>query len=408
MNNRTALASVIAVVFVDLLGFSIVLPLMPFYASRFQASDTTIGLLVASYAVAQFFATPILGQLSDRYGRRPVLILSVLGSLLGFVMWAFAEPLGGLCLPGLEPHNAALTVLLASRVLDGFSGGNISVAQAYISDVTTPERRSAGMGMIGAAFGLGFILGPPLGGWLSSDGDFARPALVSATLAGLNLMAIVFFLKESRQGIKPITKRSAFPVAAILDGLRRPQVGLLLWVSFFYFLAFSTFTSIFSLYTLRRFQLSPRDNGFLLGFVGMVIVVTQVTLVGRFTRRFGEPNLVRYGIPTLALAMLGWGMVPNLTALLAVLVLIPMTAGMLNVSLRSSMSRVGDPGEVGTLMGVQASVESLTRAIGPILGALLMDHFGPGAPGIFAFITLAGLALVVGPKVKRLPDSSVV
>lgn len=394
----------ISVVFVDLLGFSLVLPLMPFYADRFGASDTLIGLLVATYAVGQFFATPWLGRLSDNWGRRPVLLLSVFGSLIGFLMWAYAEPLGSLALPG-DQARGALLVLFFSRALDGVSGGNISVAQAIITDLTTDRERSRGLGMIGAAFGLGFILGPPLGGWLSADGDFSRPAFLSAGLASMNLLAILFFLAESRKGKAASGRRKVFPVTAIAEALKRPKVGMLLTVGFFYFLAFSTFTSIFSLYTLRRFELGADGNGLLLGFVGIMIVMTQGVLVGRLTRQYGERRLLRLGIPILGVCMLGWGLAPSLELLMGVLVVTPICAGTVNVSLRSTLTRVVSSDEVGTMLGVQASLESLTRAIGPVLGALLIDTLGTGAPGVFAFFTLSLLGVRANRPIGQLPDS---
>ena len=399
-----SLAIVIAVIFVDLLGFSIVLPLMPFYADRFQASDTLIGLLVASYAVAQFLATPFLGNMADRYGRRPILLISVFGSLIGFLIWGFTEPMAA----HFPEHTreAALGLLLLSRVLDGFSGGNISVAQAYISDITSPEERSRGLGLVGAAFGLGFILGPPLGGWLSSGGDFALPAFVSATLAGLNWLAILFFLPESRPGGEVTKERSVFPLAAIRAALKRPRVGLLLWTSAIYFLAFSTFTSVFSLYTLRRFSLSADGNGILLGFVGIMIVWTQVGLVSPLTKTYGEAKVLRFGLPILAFSMLAWGLAWSLRSLMLVLVITPICAGSINVVLRSTLTKVVDPEEVGTMLGVQASVESLTRAIGPIWGALLMDHLSTGAPGVFCCLTLLALLVAVRGKLAALPDST--
>lgn len=401
--NRS-LAIVISVIFIDLLGFSLVLPLMPFYADRFGASDFTIGLLVASFAVAQFFATPWLGRLSDEWGRRPILLISVFGSLVGFLLWAFALPIGQWLqsrFPSTDIHALTLGVLFFSRILDGISGGNISVAQAYVTDVTTAEDRTRGLGLIGAAFGMGFILGPPIGGWLSANGNFAAPAYVSSTLAALNFLAILFFLPESRTGRKDVRRGSVFPIAAIIDALGRPKVRLVLWTSILFFMAFSTFTSIFSLYTLRRFGLSADGNGLLLGFVGVMVVLTQAVLVGRLAKEYGEGKILRWGILVLAVSMLVWGTAFSLEMLMIVCVLTPISAGSVGAALRSTITKVVEPDEVGKMLGVQASVESMTRAIGPLLGAGLMDAIGTGAPGIFCSIFLILLWLFLGKKLSE-------
>ena len=187
------LATIFAVVFVDLLGFSLILPLLPYYAEKYGATPAVVGLLVASYALAQLIGAPLLGRLSDRYGRRPVLLVSIAGTALGFLLLAFAEPIAGL----FGGSNAAvIAVLFLSRILDGLTGGNLSVAQAYITDVTDVKNRAKSLGMIGAAFGLGFIIGPVIGGVLSQWG-YALPAFVAAGLATANLIAVYFFLPES-------------------------------------------------------------------------------------------------------------------------------------------------------------------------------------------------------------------
>src|SRR5512137_2435036 len=180
MDNKR-LFSIILVVFIDLLGFSLILPLLPYYAKTFNASQTVTGILIASYAAMQLIGAPILGRLSDRFGRRPILLLSVFGTFAGFLLLGFAN---------------ALWMLFASRILDGLTGGNLSVAQAYISDVTDEKNRSKGLGLIGAAFGLGFIIGPAVGGLLSTWG-YAVPALAAAGLSGLNLIAVFTWLPES-------------------------------------------------------------------------------------------------------------------------------------------------------------------------------------------------------------------
>src|SRR5512141_1669343 len=236
MKNRL-LFSIILVVFIDLLGFSLILPLLPYYAETFKANNFVTGLLVASYAAAQLVGAPLLGRLSDRYGRRPVLIASIFGTFIGFLMLGFAR---------------TLAMLFAARMLDGLTGGNLSIAQAYISDVTEAKDRSKGLGLIGAAFGLGFIIGPVTGGFLSQWG-YSVPAFVAAALSFTNLILIYAWLPESLTTEKRANmteKRPAVSLRALLKALQRPFTGSLLTTRFFFGLAFAIFQTIFSLYTL--------------------------------------------------------------------------------------------------------------------------------------------------------------
>ena len=242
--KKRLLASIFLVVFVDLLGFSLILPLLPYYADSFGASSLVVGLLVSSYAAAQLVGAPLLGRLSDRYGRRPILLVSVLGTFIGFVMLA----VGG-----------SLWVLFASRILDGLTGGNLTVAQAYIADSTDSRNRAQGFGLLGAAFGLGFILGPVTGGFLSQWG-YAVPALAAAGLSLLNLALITFWLPESlsaerREASARAAARPGITLQALRSALRRPRVGPLLHTRFFFGLAFAMLQTIFGLYALRRFAL---------------------------------------------------------------------------------------------------------------------------------------------------------
>src|SRR5512140_2722964 len=249
MKNRL-LFSIILIVFIDLLGFSLILPLLPYYAETFKANAFVTGLLVASYAVAQLIGAPILGRLSDRYGRRPILIASIFGTFLGFLLLGFAN---------------ALWVLFASRIIDGLTGGNLSVAQAYISDVTDAQNRAKGLGLIGAAFGLGFIIGPVTGGLLSQFG-YNAPAFVAAGLALINFILIYAWLPESltvekRQQIGE-QKKVPVTLGALVTALKRPFTGSLLITRFFFGLAFAIFQSIFSLYALTKFALSAEQTGY--------------------------------------------------------------------------------------------------------------------------------------------------
>ena len=251
--KKSRLLTIFITVFIDLLGFSLILPLLPYYAEQFGANATIIGLLVASYAAASLIGAPLMGRLSDRYGRRKVLIASVAGTGIGFLLLGLAEPIGNGLANWLDPTAAnafVLGVLFFSRVVDGLTGGNITVAQAYISDVTDDTNRAKGLGLIGAAFGLGFIIGPAVGGLLSKT-SYSLPAFVAAGIAFLNLAQIFFLLPETltAERRKEIGERKLppFTLKAMVSALRRPVVGPLLTLRMLYGLAFATFQSIFAL-----------------------------------------------------------------------------------------------------------------------------------------------------------------
>ena len=257
MTNNKQLSSIFLIVFIDLLGFSLILPLLPYYAETFGASPFITGLLVAVYAAAQLIGAPLLGRLSDRLGRRPVLLVSIAGNLIGFIILAMAN---------------SLWILFFARILAGLTGGNISVAQAYISDVTDQSNRAKGLGLIGAAFGLGFIIGPALGGILSQWG-FAVPALLAAVLSLINLILVWRWLPESltpeKRAQLSIQARPSFSPKLLLQTLRLPIVGPLLHTRFFYGLAFTLLTTIFPLYAHLRFnldQLQPDTYWHMLGY----------------------------------------------------------------------------------------------------------------------------------------------
>jgi len=370
--KQKSLFIIFLIVFIDLLGFSVILPLLPFYAESFGATPIQIGLLVASYAAAQFIGAPILGRLSDRFGRRPILLISIFGSFLGFLMLGFAR---------------TLMILFAARLLDGFTGGNISVAQAYITDITDEKNRARGLGLIGAAFGLGFIIGPAIGGVLSEFG-YAVPAFVAAGFSILAFLGVMFFLRESldSETRSELTKKKSdeFRLQNFLKNLSRPRVGPLLNIRFLYSLAFSTFQTIFPLYALYRLELDARNTGFVLTYVGVLVVFVQVFLVGRLSDRFRDNRIIFISLFILMLVLFAWAFASSVVILLIILIPLAFSAGTLNTVLNSALSKSVTPEEVGGTLGISASLESLTRVISPSAGGWVLGSLGTWAPGVLS------------------------
>lgn len=392
---RSRLLPIFLVVFVDLLGFSLILPLLPFYAETYGATSLVVGLLIASYAAAQLFGAPLLGRLSDRFGRRPILLVSIAGTLLGFLILGFADPLGrilaGRTAPGSFVNGVILGILFFSRILDGLTGGNLTVAQAYITDVTEEKDRARGLGLIGAAFGLGFILGPAMGGLLSTWG-YDVPAFGAAGLATINLIAIAAFLPESlTQEIRSrlaIRQRPPFTLSALWQALNRPSVGPLLQIRFFYGLAFAMFQTLFPLFAQYRLGLDARQTGFVLAYLGVLVTLIQGVGVGRLVKRYSETNLIMAGVVLLTAAMLAWAITPNVWVMLVVLAPLALAGGGLNTILNSALTKAVRSEEVGGTLGLSASVESLTRVLAPSVGGILLGQVGTWAPGIFGAILM--------------------
>ncbi len=418
-------------VFVDLLGYSLFLPLLPFYAQTFNASATLVGLMLAVNALAQLIATPVIGRFSDRFGRRPLLIFSLVGTIAGFLVLALAEPLGR-ALVGLLPasivgadplqatNNAILGVLFISRIVDGLAGGNIALARAYITDVTDEKNRARGLGMIGAVFGLGFIIGPVFGGTLSNWGwaaslvaplglsRFAVPALFAVLLSIVNLVGLILLLPESltpeiRARMTRTARRTLHP-GDLWDALQRPRFGSLVMIRFVYGLAFTLFTANFALYAQYQLSLTDQSTSYILAYVGILVVLVQGMAIGRLTDRFQEKQLVFAAIALLAAALLAWAFVPNVALLLVVLAPLALAGGTLNTVSNSMISKAIYPEEVGGAMGLNAGLESLTRVIAPLLGGLWIGSLGAWSLGVFGAAMAAALTYYAWRRLLLLPD----
>ena len=408
MDNRRLL-NIFIIVFIDLLGFGLILPLLPFYADQYGATPLVVGLLTAIYAAAQLVGAPILGRLSDRFGRRPILLISIFGTFLGFLLFGIADPLGNVIASWLDTNvnSVILTILFISRALDGFTGGNISVAQAYITDVTNEENRARGLGLVGAAFGLGFIVGPAMGGFLSEYG-LSTPAFAAAGLAGINLLMVLIWLPESLspEQRKELVSREQpkLTLTELGDTLRRPKVGPILNVSFFYGLAFALFTTMFSLFAQYKLALDARQTGYILAYVGFLIALVQGVGVGMIAKRYQEKWIILVSTIILSLALAAWAFTPSIWVLLLVLIPLALPSGILNTVLRSSLTKSVQADEVGGILGLSASLESLTRVIAPGLGGILLGSIGTWAPGVVGAVIMIGVIFYSAVKIVRERD----
>ncbi len=356
---RGRLGLLFLAVLVDLVGFGIVLPLLPFYARDLGAGGLQVGLLVTVYSAVQLVMAPLWGRISDRFGRRRVLILGLLGSAAAYIVFARAD---------------SLALLFLSRIVGGIGGSTIPVAQAYIADVTPPTRRAGNMGLIGAAFGLGFVIGPALGGILAgvSPGSPAAPGYVAAGLCFANALVAALWLPESRQSRDRATSR--FNLGAALAEVRgSAQIKIILGSYLFITMAFSTLQPTLSLLASERFALGARQAGYLFAMLGLVSAVYQGGIVRPLVPRMGERRLFRYSAVPFAAGLMVIGLSTDLRLLLAGLVLLGIGYGGAVPAVLGLLSRAASPERQGGVLGVGQSVGSFARVLGPSMAGALFD-----------------------------------
>ena len=382
MKNKSLL-TIFLIVFIDLLGFGIILPLLPYIAEKYSANPFQIGMLTATYSFFQLIAAPILGRLSDRYGRKKLLIISQFGSAVGYLIL------------GLSGN---LPLLFLSRIIDGITGGNISIAQAYIADVTTKENRARGMGIIGAAFGLGFIFGPAIGGFLSKF-SYSAPAYFATVVSLLSVFATVFFLKETvdekKAKVSPKTKLNFGEFKRVFS---IQPIGLLIFVFLILNFAFSIMQGNFSLWTQKTFNYGPAENGWLFAYIGILAVLVQLRVLPFLTKKFSEKTILYISLFSM---FIGLSLIPfslNANFLYVALFFLPLGNGLANPTIQALASENVPHEEYGGTLGILQSAGSLGRIIGPIVGGIIFQSFGKDNTFYFAGFII--FALLVYSKLK--------
>lgn len=376
---------IVMTILIDITGYGIVIPLLPFYAESFQAGSLALGILVASFAIMQFIFSPILGTISDNVGRKPVLLLSILISMVSFVIFAVAN---------------SFRVLLLSRIIAGMAT-ETAVVQAYTADMTSEGDRTKGIGRLAAAHGMGFIIGPAIGGFLSVYG-FSLPGFAAAALTFLNFLFVLIFLPESPMKTQA---RAVKRPGAYLPNLTRifslEVVGAVFLVFFLVILAFSTIPVIVPLLGMFYFNLGTTEMAYLFVYIGLVQVVLQGFLMDRLDKKLGEERLMRFGPLLMATGILIMPLVPNFWIFLITNAMMASGVGIIRTVVPSFVSKRTEVGEQGGVLGMTQSVSSIARVPGPLLGGVVSDFAGLPAP-FFLSSGLLTVAFFVSWKVCQI------
>ena len=374
------------IVVIDLIGFGIIIPLLPFYAEYYQATPAQVGFLMAIYSATQFIAAPFWGRLSDRIGRKPVLLGTMAGAALAYLWLGTAE---------------TLVMLFAARAVGGFMAGNISTAFAYVADVTTKENRAKGMGLMGAAFSIGFILGPAIGGILAgsdpASADFRTPSFVAAGLSAAACFLGFFILKESlseeaRTRIQSQTRVAR--MAALIEALKTPGIGILLILAFLATLVFAGLESTFAMWSRRQFGWGPEQNGYLFAFIGFLAALVQGGLMGRLAKRFSVEKLIFAGAIALSVGLASVPLVNSVPQLVVAMTIAALGFSIMSPALNTAISVRGDADVQGGLMGVTRSATTLSRMVGPAMAGVAFGFIGMDAPYVAGAILMIIVAFI--------------
>jgi len=395
--NTSALSLIFLTVFVDLLGFGILIPILPTFAKKeLLVDETAIGIAIAIYSLTQFFFNPIFGKLSDKYGRKKIIVICLFLNAIGYVLFAYTH---------------SYFMLLFSRVIAGIGGSSIGVAQAYIADVTTPENRSKGMGMIGAAFGLGFVFGPMIGGMLSKYGYFVT-GMGSAFFSIFAFVLTIIFLPEPKRDKSKslVRSRKLFDTSSIKIIFKKSDLSLLMGIFFILTFSVANIYGTFALLGFKIYHFTDMQNGYMYGILGLSSAIVQGGLLAQISKYFSKSKLISIGAFCM---MIGLGLIPyggSFLGLAIIGIILSLGTGTLQPTLLSLISEVTSEAEQGITLGFNQSLSAFARVLGPLWGGFTFEFLGypfPFLTGSFFSLVILILSVVYLPKVLKLRQSSI-
>jgi DHA1 family tetracycline resistance protein-like MFS transporter len=370
MERRKEFLTISVIMLTEILGWSLILPFLPYYALEFGASPLVVGLLISTFSVFQFISAPIIGKLSDRYGRKPLLILSQFSTFLGFMILGFAN---------------SLFMIFLSRVVDGLLGSNMTLSNAYVTDITKGKERAKAFGYLGAIFGLGFFIGPAIGGFLALI-SYALPSFLAAGMSLITIFLIFFFLEETIEVEKKVKLKASdfFPMKDFVQGVKAKELRAIFLEFFIYLVGFTVVTSSLALYVDAQLGLGPEQVGLLLMIIGGVRIIFQMTLLPKLINRFDERPLIVIGMTLVTVSMFSLYFVQSISMMYVCVALFSIGAGITRPMVVSVISKKSGEKSRGKVMGVADSLGSIARIISPLIGGYMIESFYPGTLGLVA------------------------